>query len=66
VLVLGWLSEASLMAIILLEVLGRIAQHLDDGTLRMPIQRLRLDQARELLWALASDHTEGKLSLRVG
>jgi NADPH:quinone reductase len=49
------------------EVLGRIARHLADGTLRVPIQRTYdLDQAPEALQALAGGHTQGKIALRVG
>jgi NADPH:quinone reductase-like Zn-dependent oxidoreductase len=49
------------------EVLGRIARHLADGTLRVPIQRsYDLDEAPEALQELARGHTQGKTVLRVG
>jgi NADPH:quinone reductase-like Zn-dependent oxidoreductase len=49
------------------EVLGRIAQHLADGTLKVPIQRTYdLGQVPEALQELAGGHTQGKLALRVG
>jgi NADPH2:quinone reductase len=49
------------------EILGRIAQHLADGTLEVPIgQTYDLAQAPEALQALAGTHTRGKLALRVG
>jgi NADPH:quinone reductase-like Zn-dependent oxidoreductase len=48
------------------ENLGRIARHLADGTLRIPIQRTYdLTEAGEALQALGAGHTQGKLALRV-
>jgi NADPH2:quinone reductase len=48
------------------ETLGRIAQHLADGTLKVPIQRTyELDQPGEALQALGTTHTQGKLAIRV-
>ena len=49
------------------EQLGRIAQHLADGTVKIPIQRTYdLAQAGEALQALGDGHTQGKLALRTG
>ena len=46
--------------------LQRLAEHLDDGTLRVHIQRsYALEEAAEALGALQSTHTQGKLSLSV-
>jgi len=46
--------------------LGRLAQHLDAGTLRVPIQNgYRFERAGEALGALPTTHTQGKLALRV-
>ena len=48
------------------ELLARIAGLLADGIVKVPIQRTyELAQAREALQALGSDHTQGKLALRV-
>jgi NADPH:quinone reductase-like Zn-dependent oxidoreductase len=48
------------------EVLGRIARHLADGTLRVPIQHTYdLADAPDALQALGATHTRGKLALRV-
>jgi NADPH:quinone reductase-like Zn-dependent oxidoreductase len=48
------------------EILGRIAQHLADGTLKVPIQQTYdLAQAPDALQALGATHTHGKLALRV-
>jgi NADPH:quinone reductase len=48
------------------EILGRIARHLADGTLRVPIQRTYgLAQAPEALQALGAEHIQGKLAIRV-
>jgi NADPH:quinone reductase len=48
------------------EILGRIAQHLADGTLKVPIQQTYdLAQAPDALQALGANHTQGKLALRV-
>jgi NADPH:quinone reductase-like Zn-dependent oxidoreductase len=49
------------------EILGRIAQHLADGTLTVPIeQTYDLAQASDALHALGANHTRGKLAPRVG
>lgn len=46
--------------------LERLGELLDNGTLRVPIQRsYRLEQAGEALQALPTTHTQGKLSLTV-
>jgi NADPH:quinone reductase len=48
------------------EILGRIAQHLADATLKVPIQHTYdLAQAPQAMQALAANHTQGKLALRV-
>ena len=48
------------------ENLQRLARLLEAGTLRVPIQRTyELDQAADALQALAADHTQGKLAIRV-
>jgi NADPH:quinone reductase len=46
--------------------LQRLAELLDDGTLRVPIQRrYPLEQAGEALQALPATHTQGKLGLTI-
>ena len=48
------------------EILSRIAQHLVDGTLKVPIQQTYdLAQAPDALQALGATHTQGRLALRV-
>jgi NADPH:quinone reductase len=48
------------------DILGRIAQHLADATLKVSIQQTYdLAQARQAMQALAANHTRGKLALRV-
>ncbi len=48
------------------EILGRIAQHLADGTLEVPVQDTHdFAPAPEATQALAATHTQGKLALRV-
>jgi NADPH2:quinone reductase len=48
------------------EYLQRLAQLLDAGTLRVPIQQTyELDQAGEALQALGTAHTQGKRAIRV-
>jgi NADPH2:quinone reductase len=48
------------------EILGRIAEHLADGTVKVTIQQTyALSEAPEALQALGSSHTQGKLALRV-
>ena len=46
--------------------LQRLAGLLDDGTLRVPLEReYRLDQAGEALAALHTSHTRGKAGLAI-
>jgi NADPH2:quinone reductase len=48
------------------EILGRIAQHLADGTLKLPIQQAYdVAQTTEAMRALGASHTQGKLALRI-
>jgi NADPH2:quinone reductase len=48
------------------EILGRIAQHLADGTVKVPIQQTYdLADAPKALQALVSSHTRGKIGLRI-
>jgi NADPH2:quinone reductase len=48
------------------ENLQRLAQLLEAGILRVPIQQIyELDQAGEALQALGTTHTQGKLAIRV-
>jgi NADPH2:quinone reductase len=48
------------------ETLGRIARHLADGTLKVPIQQtFDLAQAPEALQTLQAGHTQGKIAIRV-
>jgi NADPH:quinone reductase-like Zn-dependent oxidoreductase len=48
------------------ENLGRLAQLLDSGILRVPIQHTYgLEQAGEALHALGTTHTQGKLGIEV-
>jgi len=48
------------------ENLQRLAQLIEAGTLRVPIQQTyELDQAADALQALAADHTQGKRAIRV-
>ena len=48
------------------EALNRIAKHLTDRTLTIPIQHTYdLDQAAEALQQLASGHTQGKVAVRI-
>jgi NADPH2:quinone reductase len=48
------------------EQLDRIAQHLADGTVTVPIQQTYdLAQAPEALQTLQSGHTQGKIAIRV-
>jgi NADPH:quinone reductase-like Zn-dependent oxidoreductase len=46
--------------------LQRLAELLDNGTLRVPIQRsYRLEEAGDALRALPTTHTQGKLGLTI-
>ena len=48
-------------------MLERIAKHVADGTVKVPIQRTYdLAQATNALQALGSGHTQGKLAIRMG
>jgi NADPH:quinone reductase len=48
------------------DVLTRVADHLADGTITIPVQRTwRLDDAAEALQAFQTSHTQGKLALTV-
>ncbi len=48
------------------ELLDRIAQHLADGTVKVPIQQtFELAQAPEAMEALDAGHTQGKIAIRV-
>lgn len=48
------------------KLLDRIARHLADGTVKVPIQQtFDLAQAPEALQALQAGHTQGKLAIRV-
>jgi NADPH2:quinone reductase len=48
------------------EILERIAQHLANGTVKVPIQQTyNLAEAPEALAALGSSHTQGKLAVRI-
>jgi NADPH:quinone reductase-like Zn-dependent oxidoreductase len=48
------------------EILGRVAQHLADGTVRISIrQTFDFARAPEALHALGSSHTRGKIAVRV-
>ena len=48
------------------ENLDRVAQLLDSGALKVPVQATyELDRAPEALQALGSSHTQGKLAIRV-
>jgi NADPH:quinone reductase-like Zn-dependent oxidoreductase len=56
----------NVMAVPTPENLQRLARLLEAGTLRVPIQRTyELDQAADALQALAADHIQGKLAIRV-
>ena len=48
------------------ENLERLARHLADGTVKVPIQaRYRLGEAGTALHALGTTHTQGKLAIDV-
>lgn len=48
------------------ELLDRIARHLADGTVKVPIQRtFDLSEAPEAMEALSAGHTQGKTAIRV-
>jgi NADPH:quinone reductase-like Zn-dependent oxidoreductase len=59
-------GRTNLMAASSPENLKRLARLLDDGTVRVPIQEsYALDRAGDALQTLASEHTQGKLGIRV-
>ena len=46
--------------------LERVAQLLETGALRVPVQETyELDRAPDALQALATTHTQGKLAIRI-
>jgi NADPH:quinone reductase len=48
------------------ESLDRVAQLLDSGTLKVPVQATyELDRAAEALQAIGTTHTQGKLAIRI-
>ena len=48
------------------ENLDRVAQLLDSGTLKVPVQATyELDRVAEALQAIGTTHTQGKLAIRV-
>ena len=48
------------------ENLERVAQLLESGTLKVPLQdTYGLDRAREALQAFSSSHTQSKLAIRI-
>ncbi|EKX60111.1 alcohol dehydrogenase catalytic domain-containing protein [Streptomyces ipomoeae] len=48
------------------EILGRVARHLVDGTITIPVQEsYDLADAAQALTALAAHHTRGKIAVRV-
>jgi NADPH2:quinone reductase len=59
-------GRTNVMAIPSPENLDRVAQLLDGGTLKVPIQdTYGLDRAGEALQALGTSHTQGKLAIRI-
>ena len=59
-------GRTNVMAIPSPENLGRLAQLLEAGTLKVPIQHTyELDRAGEALQALATTHTQGKLAIKI-
>jgi NADPH:quinone reductase len=59
-------GRTNVMAVPSRENLERLAQLLDAGTLRVPIQEsYELDRAPEALQAFGGSHTRGKLAIRV-
>jgi NADPH:quinone reductase-like Zn-dependent oxidoreductase len=60
-------GRANVMAMATRENLERVAELLDSGVLRVPIQRsYGLDAAGDALQALATTHKQGKLAIQVG
>ena len=59
-------GRTNVMSVPTTEILDRIARHLADGTLKIPIQgTYDLAQAMEALQELGAGHTQGKLAIRV-
>ncbi len=59
-------GRTNVMAIPSPENLGRLAQQLEAGTLKVPIQHTyELDRAGEALQAIATTHTQGKLAIKI-
>ena len=59
-------GRTNVLAIPSPENLGRLAQLLEAGTLKVPIQHTyELDRAGEALQALATTHTQGKLAIKI-
>jgi NADPH2:quinone reductase len=62
----GGRGRTNVMAAPTPEILGRVAQHLADGTVRISIQQaFDLAKAPEALQARGSSHTRGKIAVRV-
>jgi NADPH:quinone reductase len=60
-------GRTNVMAAPSAEILGRVARHLADGSVRVPIQQTyELDRAPEALQALGAGHTQGKLAVDAG
>jgi NADPH:quinone reductase-like Zn-dependent oxidoreductase len=59
-------GRTMVMAVPTTENLDRVAQLLDSGTLKVPVQaRYELDRALEALQAIGTTHTQGKLAIRI-
>jgi NADPH:quinone reductase-like Zn-dependent oxidoreductase len=59
-------GRTNVMAIPSPENLGRLAQLLEAGTLKVPIQHTyEFDRAGGALQALATTHTQGKLAIKI-
>jgi NADPH:quinone reductase len=60
-------GRTNVMAAPSAEILGRVARHLADGSVRVPIQQTyELDRSPEALQALGAGHTQGKLAVDAG
>ena len=59
-------GRANVMSVASTENLERVAQLLEEGTLRVPVQgTYELDRAAEALQALGTSHTRGKLAVAI-
>jgi NADPH2:quinone reductase len=59
-------GRTMIMAAPTTENLDRVAQLLDSGTLKVPVQATyELDRAAEALQAIGTTHTQGKLAIRI-